>query len=105
MRLMLKKGWKGRRMLTVELPVTRAHLAAGINAPRQGRYLFRGAWYGRDLGDVGTYGKIEGQRGLPIGKIAGRPTPYLLRQLGAPVTRIWIDEAKRDRPRKARPTG
>jgi hypothetical protein len=103
MRLMLTKGWKGRRTLTVQLPVTRAHLEDGINARRQGRYLFRGAWYGRDMAAIATYGKIEGQRGMPIGKLSGRPTPYLLRQLGAPTTRIWIDEAKRDRPRKTRP--
>lgn len=100
MRLMLKKGWNGRRVLAVQLAVTRAHLDAGVNARRQGRYLFRGAWYGRDLADIGTYGKIEGQTGIPIGKLCGRPTPYLLRRLGARATRIWVDEERRDRLRR-----
>jgi len=99
MRLMLTKGWHGRRVLTVQLPVTRAHLDVGVNVRRQGRYLFRGAWYGRDLAAVDSYGKIEGQRGMPVGKLSGRPTPYLLRQLGARTTRVWVDEEKRDRLR------
>ena len=100
MRLMLTQGWNGRGMLAVQIPVTQAHLDAGINARRQGRYLFRGAWYGHDLSDLDTYGKIEGQRGFPIGKLSGRPTPYLLRKLGARTTRIWVDEEKRDRLRR-----
>jgi hypothetical protein len=105
MRLMIKKGWKGRAVLTVELPVTRRDLARGVNAARPGRYLFRGAWYGRDLTSIETYGKIEGQQGMPIGKLAGRPMPYLLRKLGARTTKIWVDEQKRDRPRSTSPSG
>lgn len=102
MRLVMVKGWRGRRSLAVELEVTARHLAEGINARRRGRYLFRGAWYGTDLADTATFGKIEGQRGMPIGKLSGRPTPYLLRKLGARATRIWVDDEKRDRLRRAR---
>lgn len=102
MQLKLVKGRKGRRLLAVEIPVTRRHLAQGINATRVGRYLFRGAWYGRDLADIDTYGKIEGQKGQPIGKLSGRPTPYLLRKLGAQTIRIWESPTILDRSRKSR---
>lgn len=102
MRLKLVKGWKGRRHLAVELPVTRRDLAQGVNAMRVGRYLFRGAWYGRDLTTLSTYGKIEGQKGQPIGKLSGRPTPYLLRKLGARTTRIWVNPEITDRLRRHR---
>jgi hypothetical protein len=87
-KLMLVKGWKGRRQLAVQLEVTRAHLAAGLNADRPGRHLFRGAWYGHDLRSVDAYGKIVGRAGIPVGKLSGRPTPFLLRRLGADATRI-----------------
>ncbi len=100
MKLKLVKGWRGRRQLAVELPVTRRDLAQGTDVLRTGRYLFRGAWYGRDLGRLATYGKIEGQRGHPIGKLSGRPTPYLLRKLGARTTRIWSDPETSERLRR-----
>lgn len=81
MKLMLVRGRKGRRSLTVQLAVADRDIAQGTDVLRPGRYLFRGAWYGQNLADLATYGKIEGQHGMPIGKLAGRPTPYLLRRL------------------------
>ncbi len=97
-RLMLVKGWKGNRRVAVELDVTRRHLAEGINARTVGRHMFYGAWYGRDLKSTRTYGKIQGRVGMPIGKLSGRPSPYLLRKLGASTARHWIDKARQAAP-------
>lgn len=102
MRLMTVKGWNGRRAIAVQLKVSPRRFAAGIDVDRPGAHLFRGAWYGRDLGDIDTYGKVEGRCGMPIGKLSGRPAPYLLRKLGARTTRIWVDEERRDRLRNRR---
>jgi len=97
-RLMLVKGWRGSRRVAVELKVTRRDLSQGLNARTTGRHLFGGAWYGRDLASTKSYGKILGQVGMPIGKLSGRPSPYLLRKLGGRTTRHWIDEARRAAP-------
>jgi len=102
MRLMTVEGWKGRRAIAVQLKVTARMFNDGINVYGPGLHLFRGAWWGGDLTDIRSYGKVEGRRGMPIGKLSGRPTPYLLRKLGARTTRIWVDEEKRDRMRNRR---
>lgn len=103
-RLMMIRNRHGDRKarLGVQIKTTAQDVRRGMNVDRPGLYMFRGAWYGRDLSSSQAYGKIEGVRGLPIGKLAGRPTPYLLRKLGARPTRIWIDVEKRDRLRAAR---
>ena len=81
MKLVLVKGHNGRRKLTVQLPVTTKELRKGINAGKPGLYLFRGAWYGENLRDLESYGKIEGQVGIPIGKLTACSSAYLKRKL------------------------
>lgn len=98
-RLMLIRNPYGDRKarLGVQIKATAHDLRQGMNVARQGRYLFRGAWYGHDLTKSQAYGKIEGVRGMPIGKLVGRPSPYILRKMGASPVRIGVAMAKHDR--------
>jgi hypothetical protein len=81
----------GRKVAVVEHMVSNAaindrRIPAGqrpIFAVKGGRYLMRGLWYGkRNPTSVNDYGKVEGQAGLPIGKIVGnRVSPFLRRKM------------------------
>lgn len=42
----------------VALPVTRAQVRRGLNTHRSGMHLFGGPWYGKNLMDNTSYGKI-----------------------------------------------
>jgi hypothetical protein len=82
-RLVTVKGWNGKRRLAVEFHVKWGDVRDPdqIFTRRPGRFFFRGAWNGRDLTKQKTYGKVEGQVGLPIGKLSGRPSSFLLKKL------------------------
>ena len=76
-------GPVGRKRTCVMFDVT----WADVRDPKQiftrkpGRFAFRGAWYGRDLRQQKTYGKVEGQSGRVIGTLSSQPTSYLWRKL------------------------
>lgn len=48
----------GHNRVWVALPVTRKQVRRGVNARNPGLYLFGGAWYGKDLANIQSYGKI-----------------------------------------------
>jgi hypothetical protein len=72
-----------RRVIVVAHQITAREAAESGFTDRPGRFLFRGLWHGdRDPRSHKNFGKIEGQVGLPIGKVVGRRlSPFLLRKM------------------------
>lgn len=86
-RPIVTRGSNGRprRLVAVSHQVTTRDVAdpKQIFTKRAGRFLFRGLWYGdRNPRNHRNFGKVEGQVGLPIGKVTGRRlSPFLLKRM------------------------
>lgn len=80
----LMPGGRHLTRLCVALPVNGHDIRKGMNARKPGLYLFRGSWYGDDMLDAASYGKIEGRlhdfhgRSRRVGSV-GRRVHRLLR--------------------------
>lgn len=87
-KIYLVRRWRGY-VKCVALPVTWRDIqlhGLGFNADRPGIYLFRGAWYGRDLTRHSTFGKIEGRLDREknprlIGRVSSNTHPLRFKHL------------------------